>query len=269
MEIPAISSPVEGSETETSKQVTETSQDSQQQETARTQVEGNGQSTSHEDIRQKSEFETARQIKNLMKEVRSLKQSLETRSSVQQPATQQQKPSVTREELLNDPLAAINKMIEARTSEVKQEIPQALKQRESEWKREQAWQEGLKMIRTNETIRKDPEGEERVKEILLEEDEDGNSLEAYSQVNPKHAAQLALIEYQNRFGKRNVHAPSKSQMASTATSQTSGVRSTTDQEIAQMYKEIASVPGLANDPEFMAKMAAILKKSDMEAKMGK
>lgn len=240
--------------------------ETQPQSVTPSQVEG-GQSTSQEDVRQKSEFETARQIKNLMKEIRSLKQSFETRSSVQQPAPQTMRNMpVTREELLNNPLDSIDKIAESKVERFRQEI----EKRDSEARAERSRQEGLRLIETNESIKRDPEGIERMKDILAETDDDGNSLDSLSQTNPKYAAQLAVKEYLSRYGtKKTVAAPSKAQMASTATSQTVGAARNTDQEVAQIHAELTKFPDLVKDPQFMAKMSAIIKKSDTERMMGK
>lgn len=276
MEAPIQQTPVDESQAEitSAQQATETI--AQPQESITPPVE-RVQPTSQEPVVDNDPYGAARQIKALVKEFRSLKQSLNTRFTDQPTAIPQapqlpQVPQVTREELIADPLAAIRKIVDLSNANVRQEILQQTQQREVEWKREQSRQEGLKLIKTNELIKRDPEGEERMKNILMEQDADGNTLDQYAVLNPKHAAQLALREYQARYGssKNGVYAPSKAQMASTATSQTAGGgRMTTDAEIASIYAQIASNPDLMKDSQFMAKLSAIVAKSDTESKIRK
>lgn len=234
------------------------------------------QPTSQEPVVGTPEYETARQIKNLMKEIRSLKQSINTRpSETPMPApqtTQPQVPQVSLADLNADPLTAIRKIVEASNVSVRQQILQEMQEKQSEVQREQLKQEGLKLIRTNELIKRDPEGEERIKEILEEENANGRTLNQYSLFDPIHAAELALEKYQSRYGqnKNGVYAPTKAQMASTATAQSAGgARMTTDAEIASIWAQYQSNPDLAKDTNFMAKMNALIAKSDMEAKIRK
>ena len=255
-------------ETPSVQQETGIPQGSQPQTTTPVPVE-NGQSTSHAPAEGTPDYETARQFKNLIKEFRSLKQSLETRSSAVPSVAQPQVQAITHQELLADPINAIKRMIAAETGQLKNEIPEVIQQRESVWRSEQARQEGLRLIGTNELVKRDPQGRERIDDILLEQDEFGNSLQEYSKSNPKHAAQLALKEYQTRFssGARSASAPSKAQMTSTATAQTTGVKGTTDAEITSLYAQLASMPDLMKDEAFMTKVNAAIKKSDMETRM--
>ena len=214
MEAPIQQTQVEEGQAETTSAPQATETIDQPQTSTPSQVEG-GQSTSQAQPGT-PDYETARQIKNLVKEFRSFKQSFNPRSSEPpQAAPKPSVPQVTREELVQDPINAIKKILDGGKSEVRDDILKAIEEKESLRQKENLRQEGLRLIRTNELIRKDPNGEERMKEILLEEDDDGNSLEAYAQVNPKHAAQLALKEYQSRYGQgKNAFAPSKAQMAS-------------------------------------------------------
>lgn len=274
MEAPIQQVQVEENQTATPAvpQATETPNGSQPQDSTPAQVES-GQSTSQANQGQ-SEFETARQIKNLMKEIRSLKQTFERSSSPQVPNMPQQpvRANYTQDDLLKNPMQTIRQMIVDGVSDVKNELPQIVQQRESEMRAQQARQEGLKLIKTNELIKRDPLGTSRMEDILLEEDDDGNSLEKYSYQNPKHAAQLALSIYQQKFGQapKTAYAPSKGQMMSTATAQNSGGgKMTTEAEIGQIYAEIARNPDLTKDRDFMAKIDALVKKSDMESRMSK
>ncbi len=266
MEAPIQQVQVEENQTATPAvpQATEIPQGSQPQESSIPSQVESGQSTSQAQPTSTPDYETARQIKNLMKEIRSLKQSFETRSSGQPSGTPQGqvRTPITQDELLKDPIRAISRMIDERYSDVKNEIPQIVQQRESEWKAEQARQEGLRLINTNELIKRDPQGKSRLEDILLEEDDDGNSLEKYSVQNPKHAAQLALSIYQQKYGQapKTAFAPSKAQMMSTATAtNTGGGKVNTEEEVGKIFAELARNPDLMKDAAFMAKVDALAK----------
>lgn len=235
----------------------------QPQESTPAPVES-GQSTSQATPSSTPDYETARQIKNLMKEIRSLKQSFETRSSGQPSGAPQQqtRAPITQEDLLKNPIQAISQMIEERYSGVKDELSKTVQQRETEMRTEQARQEGLRLIKTNELIKRDPLGTSRMEDILLEEDEDGNSLEKYSVQNPKHAAQLALSIYQQKYGQppKTAFPPSKAQMTSMATAQNTGAgKVNTEEEVGKVFAELSRNPDLMKDPAFMAKIALLSK----------
>ena len=266
MDTPTITTPTEGLES-TPDSAQETQTIAEPQTVPASQVEG-AQSTSQAQPGT-PDYETARQIKNLMKEVRSLKQSLNTRSSEAPQTAPKTSAPVTREELVKDPIEAIKRILDGGKSEVRDEILKEIQQKETQRQWEQRRQEGLRLIETNELIKKDPNGIDRMKEILEEEDEDGNSLEKYSLTNPKHAAQLALKEYQSRFGQgKNAVAPSKAQMQTTATSQTSGSgKMTSEQELAALMLKMQKEPDLMKDASIMAKLEALVKKSDLESKI--
>ncbi len=267
MDTPTITTPTEGLES-TPGSAQETQTIAEPQTVTAPTVDGT-QSTSQAQPGT-PDYETARQIKNLMKEVRSLKQSLNNRSSeAPQTAPQTKAREVTREELVADPIAAIKKILDGSKGEVREEILKDIQQKESQRQFENKRQEGLRLIETNELIKKDPNGIERMREILEEEDDDGWSLEKFSLENPKKAAQMALKEYQTRFGQgKNAVAPSKAQMQTTATSQTAGGgRLTTDQELTSLMTQIEKMPDLMKDTSFMAKLNALVKKSDMESRV--
>lgn len=243
-------------------QVTETPEQSgsQPQPSNPAQVENGTNQQSQGQPQNASDYETARHIKRLERSIRSMQQAFEkSQQSVQQNGVPQPPVSkVTQDELLKDPLGTIQRLMDERDQRLKGEIPKSFEQYSQANRYEQARQEGLKMIKSNEAIKRDPNGEERIKEILLEEDENGNSLEQYAQQNPSHAARLALDIYKSRHGQRNgVSAPTKSQMSSTATSVTSGSKgSTLDQEAAQLQREFMSNPQLMQDKDFFARMKA-------------
>lgn len=247
--------------------VPQETQQTEPQSVPTTLVEG-VQPTS-QDNRSQADFETARQIKSLMKEIRSLKQSFETRPSA--PAPSSPKPQVTRDQLLADPLTGIGLIAQSEVSKLRDELTEKFQQREAQVKHDQAVQEGLRLIKTNELIKKDPEGEERIKEILLEDNGNG-SLQQFSQFNPLYAAQLVLNEYKLRYGgtQRGTFAPTKGQMVSTATATNTGSgKLNTDQEIEALHKKLNEFPDLMKDKDFMAKIGNVLKQSKTESMMGK
>lgn len=264
---------VEGQEpTPGSPQVTEIPEGSQPQETTLVQVENRTNNSSQEEKRS-SDYETARQLKRLAKEFQSFKQTLERSSQSTAPqTTSQAMPKMTQDELLKDPLGAIHRLIDGKLSEFEGKIPQQFQQFNESNRYESARQDALKLIKTNASVKADPEGADRISDILTEEDEYGNSLEKYSLSNPKHAAQLAIKEYQNRFmgGKNSQSAPTKAQMQTTATAVNSGVgASTTDQEAAQLHRQIMTNPELMNNPDFLKKLQSFDQKARLEASLRK
>lgn len=269
-----MSSPVvEGQEaTSASPQVTETpaQSGSQPQETTVTQVENNGQNSSEGETRKASDFEAARQIKKLTKIVQSLQQSIEGRSQSapqSQAAPAPTRSPVTKEELLANPLAAIERMLDEREQKLMGEIPKTLFERDRTARHERGVQEGWKQIKSSETYKRDPQGEDRINDILMEENADGHTLQEYSQLNPKHAAELALATYEQRYGSKakSPTAPTKGQMTTTATSvNVGGGKSTLQDEAARLQKELMADGSLMNDPAFRARMDAVVKKSKQE-----
>ena len=244
----------------------------QSQDVTSTQVEpGELRQSSQEDPRRASDFETARQIKRLAKQMQSIQQALERSSqqNVPQGFPQAQPLALpTNDEVVKDPIGAINRLMDIRLNALKGEIPQQLQQAVQVQRQEHARQEALRLIKTNSLIKADPEGEEKMREILLDEDEEGNSLQQYSLTNPRHAAQLALKEYQSRYGGNGIRSaspPSKAQMTTTATAvKSAAANNSTEQEAAQLYRMVLADPNLMNDPAYTAKLDAFNKKSRME-----
>lgn len=227
---------------------------------------GDLQAPSQEVAPRASEFETARQLKRMMKEMQSLKQAFERGQNQNYPqATPPNQPAqVTNEDLVKDPIGALNRLIDAK---FRGEIPQHLQQFSQQQRFDQASQEAVRMIKTNSSVKADPEGEARISDILTEEDEFGNSLQKYAETNPRHAAQIALTEYQNRFlnAKRSQSAPTKGQMLSTATAVNAGQpKGNTEQEAKEFYRQIVDRPELMQNPEFLKKYAAFQEKANME-----
>lgn len=262
--------------TTASPQVTETPEQSgsQQQTVATTQVENGANTSSAEDQRRASDYETARQIKRLAKQMQSMQQAFERSSQQVQPngQPQTQRQQVTQDELLKNPLDVINRLIEEKVNGVKSEIPKQFEQFNQQTSQQRAMQEGYKIAYTNEAVKRDPEGDERMRDIFLEEDEDGNTLDKYSLQNPRHAAKLALDIYKQRFtsGQRKASAPSKAQMTSTATSVNPGAgqgKSTND-EAAQWLKEFNNNPKLMDDPAFMKRLNDINNRAKQDVANG-
>lgn len=242
------------------------------QDTPSSQVEtGDSHAASQEDPRKASEFETARQIKRLTKQMQSLHQAFEKgQQQIAVPGIPQTQslPQVTNEDILKDPAGAFNRILDARLAVLKGEIPQNIQQLLEVQRHEKSRQEAVRLIKTNSSVKADPEGHDRIADILTEEDEFGNSLEKYALQNPQHAAYLALMEYQNRFenrSRRSSSAPTKAQMQTTATAVNSGVpKSTLEQESAVLYRQVLADPALMSDPEFRKKLDAFDKKNRME-----
>ena len=246
-------------------QVTDSSPqgDSQQQEFDSAQV-GSGDSiatTTQEDTRVKaSEYVLGRKIaKKLENRLAGLEQ---TNQQLVDFIQQLQNKSVTSDssaskvdlnskywenptEVLNE---TINRILEER-------IPKTIEEKLTLEKRKREQEMAVDLIFSNETVKKDPEGLERIKEILVE-----NGLDKFSQVaSPTQAAKIALALYiAEKNGSRG--KPSnpnlKSQMSATAGgggSMSTGKPLTRDQikiEAAKMNEQIIANPELRFDPKF-------------------
>lgn len=252
----------------------ETQVPAQSQSSIPAQVENGTQPTSQEAPRA-SEFETARQIKNLTKMMRSMQQAFERSSQSAQPQgtpqVPQARPTVTPQELVADPLGVIQRMLSEQKQELLGMIPQTITKREEDIRHTRDIQEGWKVIKSSDAFKRDPEGEERINEILTEEDENGNSLQKYSIANPLHAAKLALAEYTQRYGNRKpagALAPTKQQMASTATaSYPGGGKVDVNQESLKLQREAMDNPDLMKDPGWLARLETV-KRQFNQAKFG-
>lgn len=249
---------------------TEPQGSSQAQEATHSQVEGNGQSASQEDTRRASDYETARQIKRLAKQMQSFQQALErgaqSQPSPSNPTTQM--PTITNDEFVKDPVGALQKIMDAREQQSMGKFSQTIQQREQVQQYEKSRQDAVKMIRTNESIKRDPEGMIRMSEILTD---DEYNLDEISKQFPEYAAKLALKIYQAQYGnaKKVQGAPTKAQMVSTATAVTSGGgKANLQEEAAKLQKELMNDPSLITDPAFKTRMDNIVKKSKQEAMAG-
>lgn len=260
--------------TSASPQVAETiSQEvSQSQEQTTPQVEGvDLNASSQEDTRRASDFETARQLKRMMKEMQSLKQTFERVQTQQAPQSiPQTQPQLTQEELQRDPMGVLRKIVQSEMNSLRTEIPQHIQKANEFQRKEQAEQEALKLIKTNSSVKSDPQWQNRIEDILSEEDDYGNSLDKYSLQNPRHAAQLALKEYQSRYmgGKTSQAAPTKAQMQTTATAVTPGMaKASSTQEAEQLYRQMLKNPELMQNTEFLKKLASFDQKARLEASL--
>ena len=273
MEAPTIPTQEVESQTATpaASQASETPEQSssQTQETSSTKVDRSDSNvSSQDDARKASDFETARHLKSLSRDIRSL---IKTIGSSQQSQVSQasvpQVSQITNEELLKDPVSALGRLVDSRLNAFKSEIPQQFQQFAESTKYESARQEALRLIKTNELVKTDPQGVDRIQEILNEEDDYGNSLEKYSVSNPRHAAQLVLQEFKNRFGgvQRSASAPSKAQMQTTATAvHASSNQANLEQEAAQLYRMAMNDPTVMMNPDYKSKLDAFNKRLQLQ-----
>src|SRR5436189_297455 len=98
---------------------------SESQEASAVQVENGANPTSTNTQGNASEFETARHLKRMMREIQSLKQAIERGATQSQPQSvpQTQTPrQFTNDELVKNPLEVINQMIAAQVQGIKGEI---------------------------------------------------------------------------------------------------------------------------------------------------
>lgn len=241
----------------------------QHQDVSVQSVELNDNATS-QDSQKEANFETARWMKRVERQMRSMQTAFEKsqQSAAPQGSPQTQPlPQITNDDVVKDPAGAMKRMIQEALQGFKTEIPQHIQQVNERQQQEQVRQDALRMIKTNAHVKTDPEGIERMQDILTEEDDFGNSLEKYSHVNPIHAAQLALKEYQSRFGngKRSQSAPTKAQMQTTATAVSPGMpKGNSEQEAKEFYRQVIERPELMQNPEFLKKYAAFQEKASME-----
>lgn len=229
-------------------------------------VESPPQSTqATEEPRKPSDWFAGRKLAKLERQIQNLTQLYQAQQSgVQQPKAgspgdapkQSYKP--TPDEIWKDPGAAFQRMLDERLESVQQEIPRSLEKREAQIRWEQSRQDALKLIKTNEAVKRDPEGEEKVKEIL--EDEQYN-LDKIATTFPLEAARVALEIYNARYGaapKKAAAAPTKAQLVSTATAvKTGGVKVNLNEEALKLQQEAMTNPMLMQDPAWIAKVQAL------------
>lgn len=130
--------------------------------------------------------------------------------------------------------------------------------KQERFKREQ--EEAVKLVISNEQVKKDPEGLERIKEILIE-----NGLDEFSvNVSPIKAAKLALALYAGEKKNSGSSANSiKAQLSASAGgggSISSGKTLTKEQlksEAQKLQMQYSENPEIRNDPKFQEKLKYI------------
>src|SRR6266853_1383529 len=105
--------------------------DIQSQDTTKAQVESLDQTTRN-DAPKASDFETARQIKRLAKQMQSFQSVLDRIQSpqTQSPSAPNAKPPFSREQLIADPLGTIQQMIDERANGLMEKTQQELSVKE-------------------------------------------------------------------------------------------------------------------------------------------
>src|SRR3990167_2815761 len=182
---------------------------------------------------------------------------MEALQNMQKPTTSPSATApITAEDFLTDPLAHLNRLLDERDKKLKGEIPQTLSEQTRNMELLRSQKEALKMIETNETISKDPEGWNRVEDILNDEEFGLKEIASY---NPLSAARLALRIYSEKYGKAapSASAPSKAQMASTATAVHPSGKVTLKDEAVELQKQLLGNPELRYDREFMKKLQSL------------
>lgn len=256
-------------EAETSPQETETpsQEGSQPQNPTPAQVENGTQGTSQVDTRQASDYETARHLKKMAKQMQSLQTALERLQSQPQPSSTNQvvnQKTWSDQEKRENPLGYIESLIDSRVKGVQEEIPKNLTQIMEKQRFQTEWQDATKLIETNPIVKADPQGIERIKDILEDEQYGLNDL---SNSRPLQAARMALELYNLRHGKAKVSSPAKNHMVSTATQATSGNGGSTSDAEAESLLSQAAALGNMNDPEFQSKLKSLTDKIKLEQRL--
>ena len=162
---------------------------------------------------------------------------------------------VTPEQFLSDPVTVLNQILDERDKRIKGEIPETLSAQTRQLELKRSGQDALKMIETNELVRKDPEGIDRVEDILRDPQ---YGLEKIASTYPIEAARLALEIYSSKHkATPGVPTPSKAQMTSTATAVHAGTKTTIKDEAAELQKQMLANPSLMQDPEFIKKIQVL------------
>lgn len=190
------------------------------------------------------------------------RQSMPQSGSPQPQTRQRYQP--TSEDWKN-PEAVIQKMLDDRLQEFPEKITQSLDEREKVLSFKRSEQDAVKMIETNEAIKRDPEGIDRMRDIL----EDGQfGLNKMAKHYPLEAARAALEIYNARYSSgRRSGAPSKSQMTSTATAVNSGAGKTgSDAKLGELMKK-ATIPGMMKNPAFIKELNEAVAQSKTEDRL--
>lgn len=193
---------------------------------------------------------------------KGMSQVMEMLQKMQQPQAAPSQTPATAEEFLSDPMNVLNRILDEREKKIKGEIPKTLSDQNRELENQRSRQEALKMIDTNELIRKDPEGRDRITDILTDEQ---FGLDKIASTHPVEAARLALALYEKNYGKvKSVGMPTKQQMGGTPTAVRSGAKATLKDEAAELQKQYLANPELINNPEFKKKFAELKSRRQAE-----
>lgn len=173
------------------------------------------------------------------------------------------KAPITAEEFLTDPVTHMLRMLDERDQKLKGEIPQTLSEQTKQLELKRSQQDALKMIETNELISKDPEGINRIEDILTDEE---YGLKEIASAYPLYAARLALKIYAAQYGKASpgVPVPSKAQMTTTSTATHAQGKVTLKDEAVELQKQFLANPELRLDPEFMKKLQSLKERRQAE-----
>lgn len=206
-----------------------------------------------------SQYASGRYNKRLEAEIAGLKQLIQERFQPNNPQPSngnQAKPGLTADDFWKDPIKYQQNLREEIKAELMGEIPKTFEQFNSKQQLETQMQEAKKMILSNEALKRDPNGTERIQDIL-QDDEFG--LDRLSLIAPAAAAKLALMIYEqkNGAGRRNGNGPTKGQMASTATGTAPARKFDAQAEFAKISQEITANPNIVHDPKFKERYASI------------
>lgn len=204
-----------------------------------------------------------RRLENQLAQMRDAFQAFQQNA----PAASVAKQPLNPEDFYKNPQEYIDKLVNERLAGLKGEIPKTFAELERTKGMQRDLQEAERMIVTNEAIKKDPQGQDRIKEILYDEEFKINKI---SEQFPVEAARLALALYNQRFvsnvSRRSaVSAPTKSQMQSTATSVNGGAKkSSLGDEYTKLRNELMADPMKANDSGFVERLNALKQRRQLE-----
>ena len=235
-----------------------------EQNTAPVKVETqDSQASSHEETRRSPSayVQDRREIRRLRDTVNQLQNTLQSLQQIQ-PQTvspaQTQKQGFDVNKFFTNPQEVLQQMLDEREARLKGEIPRTLEQYNVEKQFESSRQEARKLIETNEAIKRDPSGMDKILDIITD---NNYGIDEISKLFPVQAARLALELYNLRNGgaqRRNANAPSRGQMMSTATTVNSnGKQPTLQDESTKLQQELMQNPTLAYDPAFQARIQAL------------
>lgn len=206
-----------------------------------------------------------REIRRLENEISQMRQAFQAFQQ-QNTASTPRAPALDPNEFYKNPLEFINKVMEERDAKIKGEIPGTFAELERKQGLQRNLQEAERMIVTNEAVKRDPQGVDRIKDILYD---DEYGLNEMSKAFPVQAARLALQLYNQKYAssvtrRSSANAPNKAQMQSTATTVNgAGQRPNIGDEYLKLRNELMANPMLAQDPAFVEKLNALKTKRQL------